>query len=267
MINWKKKLCDELLVEAKNLKTKLEKNKISVEQYEEDISELEKEKDELVNQYKERKAKLLKKLELFEAEKLYGTVMFLGRKLTVGLEEEMSFTSCIIITPIPFEKQFQFQKGEEFLDGFWIRCKLCRAELVALPELHSELPAYYVTFTPTNNNVVVKHSITARQISYILTIALGKMLSHYRTLLYHDIKKDNEKENEIQTQNFYIDKLEQRLIVEQRTRAKDLNKLSEEEIDDTWKNRFWGLAVFSAFLVGIVIMLIFKIKELGGLKV
>jgi hypothetical protein len=164
---------------------------------------------------------------------------------------DSQWDKLIIITRRPWESEFPFRRREIDLDGYFIKCKATRAELIKFQSVIDTLPILYSNHTPADNLKKIHNAMEAQHINSVRSRTMSHIIDDYKLQFTDHFSLKEQFEKRLEQEKREKELLEQQLLKAQKQR---ISTLAQNPIKKS--NLAVGLLSLWAFIS--VLLLIFR---------
>lgn len=153
---------------------------------------------------------------------LYAYWVKLSKKLSFEDTPDSEFDKVIILTRRPWEEEFPFKRKEEYLDGYFIKCKATRAEFIKLQSIIDTIPILFSNYTPTDSQTQIKVALESITINSVRARTMAHIIDNYKMQFSDHFSLADQYEKRIEDVKEEKNILEQRLLKAQKQRISTL---------------------------------------------
>lgn len=182
---------------------------------------------------------------------IYAYWVKLSKKLSYEETPDSEWNTPIIITRRPWEMEFPFRRKEIDLDGYFIKCKATRAELIKFQSVIDTLPVLFSNHTPADNVKKIQDSMKAIEINTVRSRTMSHIIDDYKLQFSDHFSLKDQYEKRIEQERREKELLEQQLMKANKQR---ISTLAQNPVKKS--NLAVGLLTLWAFIS--VLLLIFR---------
>jgi len=191
--------------------------------------------------------------DIIKKKQIFVSLVKLLDSISFEATPDIKCGKCIIITRRPFLVEFETQTRDEILDGYFIKCKSTRAELIRWKSINKDIPVFYSNYTPVDNIKPIQNVLESNAIPYIDNRIMRLMISAQRLEFQDYFAIREEYEQKLIEKDNIIDKYKGLVMVlNLKPISMQLNTISKPKTN-IWIYIFGGLVfILSVILAGVL---------------